>query len=251
MKRKVFYDDFEQATLWGEELARYLHEIYSEQSKFCVILFSHAYSRKVWTRHEYRAALTRVVQEQGSYVLPVALDVAAIPDEFASVGYWPFNVGDERKIARAVEEKVNDYIGRYYFSVDEMVEIINASRGASAILDGFRAGIQERIAAEDHLGSQILTILALISAADTKHLDKSARALIDLVLYAPGPVGDSFEDDIVKVVGTASVRRCLGVHGPFLFTVKDWEEFIEPYRINDDELEPDSENQEASSDGDD
>jgi len=239
MKRKVFYDDFERATLWGEELARHLHTIYSQQSRFCVILFSQAYSRKVWTLHEYRSALTRVAREQDAYVLPIALDVATIPEEFASVGYWPFNPGDERRIANAVEEKINEYLSQHYVSIEELVEIFNADRAASAILDGFREGIQERVATGDLLDAQIMTVLALISAADIKHLDKSTRALIDLILFSSGAIGDSFEGDSVSIVGDASVRRFLGPHGPFLFSVDAWEPFLERYKISDDALEPD------------
>ena len=248
MKRRVFYDDFEKVTLWGEELARYLHQIYSEQSKFCVILFSHAYSRKAWTRHEYRAALTRVVQERGPYILPVALDVAAVPKEFESVGYWPFKPGDEKEIAKAAEEKVNEYIGRYYVSAEEMTEIFTMERVASVLLDGFRAGIKEKTAAGDLAGAQIRTVLALISAADIEHINPSARALVDLILFAPGPIGDSFEDDLVKVVGSASARRYFGVNGPLLFNESGWEEYMEPYRRA---RESDPEDQKADSDDDD
>jgi hypothetical protein len=126
---------------------------------------------------------------------------------FEGVGYWAFNPGDERKIAKAVEEKVNEYIGRNYFSVEEMTEILNIGVVASAMLDGFRAGIEERRAEGDIAGARVLTVLALISATDFEHIDQSARAVIDLVLFAPGLVGDGFENDIAKVVGTASVQR--------------------------------------------
>ena len=226
MKRKVFYDDFEKVTLWGEELSRYLHKIYSQQSKFCVILFSHAYSRKVWTRHEFRAALTRVVQEQGSYVLPVALDAATVPDELRGLGYWQFKPGDERQVAKAVEEKINEYIGEHYVALDKVAKTISAETATNAVLDGIRSGIRERATADDHAGAQILTILALIAATDCQHIDRSVRAVIDLVLFAPGPVGDSFEDDQVNVVGDAILQRWLGADGPFLLSTSGWEDIL-------------------------
>jgi hypothetical protein len=247
MKRRVFYDDFEKVTIWGKELASYLHKIYSEQSMLCVILFSHAYSRKVWTRYEYRAALTRVVQEQGSYVLPVALDVTAMPEEFESLGYWPFKSGDERKIAKAVEEKINERAGRWYASLEELTEIFNIDIVARALLGGFRAGIEEKKAAGDYVSAHVLTVLALISAADLEHVDPSARAVIDLVLFAPGPVGDSFEGEAAKVVGTASVYRALGAHGPLFFNQDGWEVYFEPYRHLEDEDETIPEDKESDS----
>lgn len=245
MKRKIFYDDYEKVHLWGEELARYLHRIYSEQSKFCVILFSHPYARKIWTRHEYRAALTRVAQEQGSYVLPVAIDLNAVPDEFRSIGYWPFATGDERKIARAIEEKISDYIGQHYVTVEEITEILSRDRASRAILDGFQKGIRERISGGDSTGAGILRVLALIAAADLEHVNPSVRALIDLVLFGPGPVGDSFVDEEVTVTGDSSIRRALGTHGPFFFNISSWEEYFEPYRWPDeDEDESNSDDEE-------
>jgi hypothetical protein len=90
MKRRIFYDEFEKSTLWGEDLFNYLHDVYSKRSRFCLILFSHRYRQRAWTRHELRAAQTRVLTEEEAYVLPVALDEGAVPDEFATVGYWSF-----------------------------------------------------------------------------------------------------------------------------------------------------------------
>jgi hypothetical protein len=253
LNRKVFYDDFGKVALWGEELASYLHKIYSQQSRFCIILFSHAYSRKAWTRHELRAALTRVVQEQGSYVLPVALDVAAVPGEFASVGYWPFNPGDEQKIAEAVEEKIDEYLELHAFRIEELTDIFRYELAVEAILDGVRSGIREKTAAGDRTSAQVLTVLALIASSDIEHIDRSARAVIDLVLFAAGPVGDSFENDVAKVVGTASLRRHLG--GAFALAAKDWEttdwaEYFKPRIEIWDALVSDSEDQKSDSDDD-
>jgi hypothetical protein len=213
----------------------------------CVILFSQAYIRKVWTRYEYRSALTRVAREQGSYVFPVALDSAAVPEELEGIGYWAFKSGDERKIAKAVEEKINERAGRWYASIEELTEIFNIDIVARALLDGFRAGIEEKKAAGDSVGAHVLTVLALISSADVERVDPSTRALIDLVLFAPGPIGDSFEGEATKIVGTASVHRALGAYGPFFFNEDGWEAYFEPYRHLNDERESISEDQESDS----
>ena len=34
---KVFYDEFEEANLWGKDLYQYLHYIYKENAIFCII----------------------------------------------------------------------------------------------------------------------------------------------------------------------------------------------------------------------
>jgi hypothetical protein len=239
MHRKVFYDEFEKTTLWGEELFRYLYEMYSQRSKFCVILFSHAYRQRAWTRHELRAAQTRTLQEQQAYVLPVALDDGAVPDEFAGIGYWSFQPGDESRIAAAIEEKINDYIGAHFYSAEQMTDVINRDTLGMALLDGFGAAIKGRLEAADQAGAQVLTLLALIAAADMSNAKKSVRAIVNLVLFAPGVVGDIFDDDSLTVTGSARVRRSLGQDGPFLFSAEGWDDFFEPYRRDWDSLSGD------------
>ena len=157
MQRRVFYDEFEQLDLWGEELFAYLHDVYSRRSRFCLILFSHDYRERAWTRHELRAAQTRVLRDKQSYVLPVAVDEGAVPEEFASVGFWPFSPGDEERIANAAEEKINDYVSQHYLPVEEIAELLNRSLVSGAIVDGFREGIKRRRREGDDAGAQALT----------------------------------------------------------------------------------------------
>src|SRR5712664_366160 len=37
---KVFYDQFEQAKLWGKDLYQYLFDLYPSKSKYCVVFVS-------------------------------------------------------------------------------------------------------------------------------------------------------------------------------------------------------------------
>src|SRR2546426_1096610 len=62
--RSVFYDESEKLKLWGKDLFNYLYGIYSDQSRFCVILFSENYLKKVWTNHELKAAQSRTLKEK-------------------------------------------------------------------------------------------------------------------------------------------------------------------------------------------
>jgi len=247
MKRKVFYDEFENVTLWGEDLSNYLHDVYSKRSRFCLILFSHRYRQRAWTRHELRAALTRVLAERQAYVLPVALDEGAVPDEFASIGYWSFTPGDEQRIADATEEKINDYIGRHYLSVEEFADLLTRVRVGDAILDGFRDGIKARQATTDMAEAQAMSVVALIATANSETFLKPVRALIDLVLFDDGAVGGLFDDDGDLVVfGDTKVKRWLGSEGPIMLFTESWEDHIRPYKERWDAANSESEDVQPS-----
>jgi hypothetical protein len=255
MNRKIFYDEFEKTTLWGEDLFNYLYEMYSKRSKFCLILFSHAYRQRAWTRHELRAAQTRVLEERQSYMLPVAIEEGGVPDEFSSISYWSFKPGDESRIAEATEEKINDYIGEHYFSIDLLSDMLRRDSATSAVLDAFKLAIKQKANAGDETGVQLLALVALIAAADMEHARRSVRAIVDLILFTSNPVDDAFDDDDrLTVAGSASVRRWLGKHGPLLLSAEGWDDFIEPYRRHWEKLsgddDPEDANPESESPGD-
>ncbi|MFS8104497.1 TIR domain-containing protein [Lentzea alba] len=84
---KVFYDDYEVATLWGKDLATYLDDIYRKRSRYCVLFASADYVRKTWTHHERASALDRLLRERDDYVLPVRLDDTEIPGLRESIGH--------------------------------------------------------------------------------------------------------------------------------------------------------------------
>jgi hypothetical protein len=235
--RRVFYDNWEKNALLGENLYNYLHDVYSSQSMYCVILFSHAYRDRAWTRHELRSAQTRLLRDREAYVIPIAIDANAIPDVFASVGYWGFHGGEEAAIADALEEKVNDYIGNVYSSIEEVADAITRDQIARAILAGFKAGESER-----PVDSSVYFALALIAAASVTDLsDKRIRALIDLVLNVPGPIADAFDSkDSFLVFEDKSIRRTI-TYGEPLMVSTTWEEHIKKFALASSDDEDDEE----------
>lgn len=227
IERRVFYDEFEKQTLWGEELFSYLHGVYSERSLFCVILFSHRYRQRAWTRHELRAAQTRVLNDRQPYMFPVEIDEGSIPAEFASVGYWAFAPGDEAELAEALEKKIDAYIRENYFLIEELTTSVNQQTVADAVVVLFREAITDLRARKDYARAASLATVALIAVADCEHLRPEVRALVDLVLFSAGAVGDLFDaGDSLVVQGSASVRRWIGSQGPLLFSREGWEEPI-------------------------
>ena len=83
----VFYDNFETADLWGKNLHTHLEEVYGRKARFTVMFLSDAYARKVWTKHERKAAQARAATMNADYILPVRFDETRIPGLSAKVAY--------------------------------------------------------------------------------------------------------------------------------------------------------------------
>ena len=113
--RKVFYDDYESVHLWGEDLIKHLYSVYSgEVADVHHSLLARIPSQGLDTLHELRAAQTRALRDQRSYIFPVALDAGAIPEEFATIAHWRFASGDEERLAEAVDDRFGEYLARYW-----------------------------------------------------------------------------------------------------------------------------------------
>ena len=85
-KRSValFYDGFEKVNLWGRNGTEAFHEAFAQQTAYVVMFISQAYIEKAWSRHERQSALSRMIQEQREYVLPVRFDdtpVSGLPED--------------------------------------------------------------------------------------------------------------------------------------------------------------------------
>ena len=80
----VFYDGFETVQLWGRNGTEAFHEAFAHQAAYVVMFISRNYVEKSWTRHERRSALSRMICEQGEYILPVRFDdtpVSGLPED--------------------------------------------------------------------------------------------------------------------------------------------------------------------------
>lgn len=105
----VFYDDYEQAKLWGAFLPEKLLSIYRDKARACVVLISEEYKLKRWTTHEWRAAQERALNEPASeYILPLRLDDTILDGLFLSSGYIDGRRHSMRSVARMIYEKIGD-----------------------------------------------------------------------------------------------------------------------------------------------
>src|SRR5438128_7586050 len=67
---RVFFDEYEEAALWGRDLYTHLNDVYENSARFCVLFASKQYATKVWTNHERQSAQARAIQEHSEYILP-------------------------------------------------------------------------------------------------------------------------------------------------------------------------------------
>ena len=115
---KVFYDKYEEATLWGKDLYEHLIDIYKNKSRYTVIFASKHYSEKLWTTHERRAAQSRAFESHREYILPVRIDDTEIPGILLSIGYKRSNNFSPRKLAELIKAKVGPIYRENFFPDD-------------------------------------------------------------------------------------------------------------------------------------
>jgi len=97
---KVFYDKFEEEDLWGKDLAIHFDTIYRKSARFCIPFISKHYKEKIWTKHEVKTAISRAIESNSEYILPVKFDDTEIEGIRPTISFL-----DLRKISE--EELVN------------------------------------------------------------------------------------------------------------------------------------------------
>ena len=102
----VFYDEFERVRLWGRNLAEAFHKAFEQQSDLVVMFVSQAYVEKPWPRHERRSALSRMIREQGEYILPVRFDDTPVDGLPEDVGYERADERTPAQLAAMIAEKL-------------------------------------------------------------------------------------------------------------------------------------------------
>lgn len=106
-EKRVFFDEFEKARLWGKDLYQHLNEVYKSNSHVCVIFASKHYAKKRWTSHELRSAQARAFLENTDYLLPVRLDDTPIPGLNETVGYIDGRETSSAELAALLIQKLD------------------------------------------------------------------------------------------------------------------------------------------------
>jgi TIR domain-containing protein len=107
---KIFYDEYEQTNLWGKDLSEHLELVYRRSGQYCVIFISKDYVKKMWTKPERRAALTRAMKEQAEYILPARFDETDVPGILPTVAYISLSDKSPAKFGKVILEKLGRHI---------------------------------------------------------------------------------------------------------------------------------------------
>jgi len=103
----VFYDEFEQISMWGRNLVDHLGKVYEKQSQFIVMFISKHYAIKSWPNHERKSAQARAVQMQEDCILPARFDNTEIQGMPSTIGYVDLSSMPPEQFAQLVIEKLN------------------------------------------------------------------------------------------------------------------------------------------------
>lgn len=108
---KVFYDLFEEASLWGKNLYDYLSDIYQNKALYTIMFISEHYALKLWANHERQAMQARAFQEHQEYILPARFDDTPIPGVLPTVAYVSLAGRSPQDFVKIVHKKLV-YSGR-------------------------------------------------------------------------------------------------------------------------------------------
>lgn len=103
---KVFYDVFEEATLWGKNLYEYLSDVYQNKAIYTIMFISESYARKLWTNHERQAMQARAFQEHQEYILPARFDQTPIPGVLPTIGYISLTGRTPQEFVKIIHTKL-------------------------------------------------------------------------------------------------------------------------------------------------
>jgi len=102
----LFYDKFDEVSLWGKDLYTYLGDIYQNKAYFTVIFISEHYKNKRWTNHERESAQARAFSESREYILPARFDDTEIPGILPTTGYIELDKTSPKDFASLIIKKL-------------------------------------------------------------------------------------------------------------------------------------------------
>ena len=124
---KIFYDKFEKASLWGCNLFDYLHNLYSEQTRYVAIFISKSYVEKDWTRLERQVSQSKALKSKEPFILPVMLEKVKVPGFSETVLSLDYKEEGQDKIVQFILKKLDVSNRKTYPEVPEITKNIETN----------------------------------------------------------------------------------------------------------------------------
>lgn len=118
MGLRVFYDKYEQVSLWGKNLYDHLSQIYGMTARYTVMFISKYYARNLWTNLERQSAQAKAFSERSEYILPVRFDDTDIPGIHATLGYIDLKNIAPEKLAELIKAKIGPLVRENFMPDD-------------------------------------------------------------------------------------------------------------------------------------
>ena len=139
---KVFYDLFEEDSLWGKNLYDYLSDVYQNKALYMIMFISQYYAGKLWPTLERQAMQARAFQESHEYVLPARFDSTEIPGVLPTTGYISLEGRSPEEFVKLIQKKLirsgrtipSEQLRRAVFAV-ESLQLINPAEALVHVLD--------------------------------------------------------------------------------------------------------------------
>lgn len=120
---RVFYDRYETASLWGQNLYEHLDKVYQTEARYCVLFISADYASKVWTSHERKSAQARALREKEEYILPARFDDTQIPGMQETIAYVDLRTTTADDLVNLIVDKVRPKVPLRAVSAEQLDKI--------------------------------------------------------------------------------------------------------------------------------
>jgi TIR domain len=151
----IFYDEFQQAELWGTDLSVALNNVYSNEARYCLVIVSASYVAKPWTNHERQSAISRFIQHRSEYILCLKVDGTDLPGLPSVIGYIDFSKYTEDDVYKLLLRKLGPPDHE-----NQLTQVDSNDRACvQEILEAcFRRAIYTRMDSEINLGAMYESI---------------------------------------------------------------------------------------------
>ncbi|MDY6895675.1 MAG: TIR domain-containing protein [Thermotogota bacterium] len=152
----VFYDEFEIYDLWGSDLSIKLGNVYGGMARFCLIIVSKHYLRKMWTNHERQFAISNLLEKGNDYILQLKLDDSELPGISPTIAYLRLNHRSIDEIYKILLRKLGAPLG--LGQKEELKKSGDGEKIKNVIEVCYRRAVFTRMDSEIHLPSMFTSL---------------------------------------------------------------------------------------------